>query len=260
MNNNNDFREGFIFYKGYYESCIYLPEDERLIYLQSLIEIGLYDSNSDTKEQKLIDFENNFNKICEKCKEIPYVLAILMSNKANLKKTYEKYLNGCKGGEYGKLGGAPIGNKNACKNNPKTTPKEKENENENITLNITENNNVIEDSFIIPSDTTITCHFGIYDNVVITNKHFANLKNTIKKRFISYDKNFTDCIAEKIINELSSNIERGKAPIFCEDNINEHFNILCKYLGQKCKPEIIERFINEMKEEYNLSSLALKKY
>lgn len=56
----------------------------------------------------------------------------------------KKYRSGKKGADYGKLGGAPAGNKNAQKNNPKTTPKQPQNNpngNPKTTPNVNENVN-----------------------------------------------------------------------------------------------------------------------
>jgi len=279
MNINNNFREGFMFYKGYHDSCLYLNDNEQLIYLLSIIKIGLYDSPAESKEEKLADFEANFFQVIETCKASNNVLAILMSNRANLKKTYEKYLNGCKGGEYGKLGGAPFGNKNACKNNPETTPKEKENKNINININknenINKNNNIEEDidyigyskgidtlsekesSFI----TTIPKEFyylGSYKNVIIPYETLDKIIQTVRKKFISYDENFEYSIIKQIAEELSINIETGKAPCFDKNNPYQHFELLGKYLGQKCKQEFVHRFIKEVKQEQGLVSLSIK--
>lgn len=117
-------RDSFTFYASYFEGVELLPEGEQLIMLKAIINFAL----------KGIDppvFEG-YSKL-------------MWTNVAPfLKANIQRYVNGCKGGEYGKLGGAPKGNQNARKqprNNPetraKTTPKQGQN-NPETTPNIKE--------------------------------------------------------------------------------------------------------------------------
>ena len=74
-----------------------------------------------------------------------YVLECIWDSIApQIDANYQRFLNGCKGGIFGRLGGAPKGNGNARRdkqpqNNPKTTA------NDNVTVNENNNVNVNED-------------------------------------------------------------------------------------------------------------------
>lgn len=71
------------------------------------------------------------------CQDKVFLEAIWDTIRPQLYANHKRYLNGCKGAEYGKLGGAPKGNQNARKdkqpqNNRKTTPNVNDNVNDNV--------------------------------------------------------------------------------------------------------------------------------
>lgn len=119
-------RESFVFYRSFYESIKRLPERAQLSLFHAVVEYGL--------NQVAPDFTG--------ISQQPFVEAIFAGIRPQLDANHKRFLNGCKGGEYGKMGGAPKGNQNARKdkqpqNNPKSTPNVNENENENVNVKVT---------------------------------------------------------------------------------------------------------------------------
>ncbi len=111
-------REGFVFYGSYFEALQGLSDASQLNLYRAIVTKSLYDN-----EIELNGIEKN--------------LFALM--RPQIEANIRKYVNGCKGGGYGKLGGAPKGNKNAEKqpqNDPITTPNVNENANENSKVNV----------------------------------------------------------------------------------------------------------------------------
>ena len=126
-------RDSFIFYRSFWEALKQCPSDVRL---------RLYDA--------IADYALNFNKP-EGLEGVAAIVFPLIE--PQITANNKRYINGCRGGEYGKLGGAPKGNQNAAKatpnkpqnnpkeqpkqprNNPKTTPNENVNVNENVNDN-----------------------------------------------------------------------------------------------------------------------------
>ncbi len=110
-------RDSFIFYRSFFEAIDGLPvENQAHIYKA----ISGYALNGELIE---LDVWEN---------------AVFKTIKSQIDANNERFLNGCKGGEYGKLGGAPKGNQNARKkkqpennpqNNPKTTHQKNEGKN-----------------------------------------------------------------------------------------------------------------------------------
>lgn len=118
-------RESFVFYRSFYDSIGRLPERAQLALFRAVAEYGL--------DQVVPDFSG--------IPQQPFVEAIFAGIRPQLDANHKRFLNGCKGGEYGKMGGAPKGNDNARKdkqpqNNPKTTPNVNENENVNVNGNV----------------------------------------------------------------------------------------------------------------------------
>ncbi len=135
-------RDSMVFYRSFMEATDYLPPESYKKVFQ-MVFLYAFDGVEPLNDQS-----------------IEFSLFTLIRPQIDANNT--KYINGCKGGEYGHLGGAPKGNQNARKqpqNNPKTTPKQplnnpkttpndndnvndNENVNENETENGTENGNV----------------------------------------------------------------------------------------------------------------------
>ena len=112
-------RESFVFYRSFREAINKCPDEVQTILYQAVADYAL--------DQVIPDFAGVGDQ--------QFIEAIWMLIKPQLDANHQRFLNGCKGGEYGKLGGAPKGNQNARKkqpqNNPKTTRNVNENDNEN---------------------------------------------------------------------------------------------------------------------------------
>ena len=115
-------RDSFIFYRSFYEAIDgLLTENQAHIYKA----IFCYALNGETIE---LDVWEN---------------AVFKTIKSQIDANNERFLNGCKGGEYGKLGGRPKKNESGKKpqENPKETPN-KPQENPKETPNVNDNDNV----------------------------------------------------------------------------------------------------------------------
>ena len=108
-----------------------LGDKARLKLYDSVVKLGLCCAESETE----------LNQVCTEIEtslaQNRNVLAQFLLIKPQIISNFKKFINGTKGKEYGVLGGAPEGNKNASKNNPKTTP------NDNVNVNVNDNVNVI---------------------------------------------------------------------------------------------------------------------
>ncbi len=124
--------DSFVFYGSFYEAIRELPPDNQ---------VNIYNA--------VFNYAFNGNEL--ELKGIEKAIFLLI--KPQLDANRVKYENGCKGGEYGNRGGAPVGNQNARKkqpqnngdidfetnettpkqpqNNPKTTPNDNANVNDN---------------------------------------------------------------------------------------------------------------------------------
>ena len=94
-------RNGFVFYRSFRDSAKVLPEEEQLPFLWAIADLAL-----DNKEPN----EEDFSAIGK---------ALWRAIKPSIEKERRRFENGCKGAEFGKLGGAPSekmkGNQNARK-------------------------------------------------------------------------------------------------------------------------------------------------
>lgn len=119
MDENVKPRESFVFYRSFADSIDFLPANLQLPIYKAIAHYGLDREEPDFSEQE----------------DRAFLMALWAGIKPQLDANFQKYLNGCKGGKYGHLGGAPKGNTNARKqpqNNPKTTPNDNVNENDNV--------------------------------------------------------------------------------------------------------------------------------
>lgn len=121
-------RESFIFYSSFAQAASLLGDKARLKLYDAIVKLSLSCAESETE----------LNQVCSEIEtslaQSRTVLAQFLLIKPQIISNFKKFLNGCKGAEYGAFGGAPKGNKNAKKNNPETTP------NENVNVNVKENN------------------------------------------------------------------------------------------------------------------------
>ncbi|MFR9603837.1 MAG: DUF6291 domain-containing protein [Rikenellaceae bacterium] len=115
---NTEHRDSFVFYNSFKQAIDELEDAQQLLLYQSISTYALY-----RQEPEL-----------EGITKVVWVLI-----KPQLDANWRKYEKGCRGGEHGKLGGAPNGNQNAKKqpqNNPKTTPNVNDNDNVNVNVNV----------------------------------------------------------------------------------------------------------------------------
>ena len=89
-------RDSFIFYRSFHEALKQLPDDVRLQLYDAIAEYAL--SGGESKPM---------------LSGVALSLWILIE--PQLRANIQRYNNGKKGGDYGKLGGAPKGNKNATR-------------------------------------------------------------------------------------------------------------------------------------------------
>lgn len=124
-------RDSFIFYSSFAQAAALLGDKARLKLYDSIVKLSLSCAENETDLNRLC------NEIESSLAQSRNVLAQFLLIKPQIISNSKKFLNGCKGAEYGAFGGAPKGNKNAKKNNPETTP------NDNVNVNVNENDNDI---------------------------------------------------------------------------------------------------------------------
>ena len=102
-------KDSFVFYRSFYESLIGMKKEEQADCLMTLCEYAL---NGET--------DGPINP------PTPRAGMFLKLVKPQIEANNRRYENGCKGGEYGKLGGRP----KKPQENPKQTPNDNENDND----------------------------------------------------------------------------------------------------------------------------------
>lgn len=224
-----------------YKSILTSVEDiktkkEALFYLKSVIKLSLFgEIILNNKEESLNKYDIFAKEILENAEKNKYFLAkIGLTNYIpNARKCFEKYLNGINGKDFGKYGGAPTGNRNACKNNPKTTPDiEEEKEEEKEKRNI---DNIEEEQ-----DIFITHRYGFNGNVILTQNDINRLNDFLYRQISTYQSIEQNCVPKVlkyIIDELDRNIESGKEQNYDNKHPIMHYQILQRYINQKLKTE-----------------------
>lgn len=118
--NQKDERTSFVFYRSFFEAAQELDIAEKALLYDAIINYGLFNQQPD-------------KRICDK-----HIIAMFKLIQPQIDKNYERYENGKKGAEYGKLGGRPP------KNNPTKTPKKPLNnptKTPNVNVNVNPNEN-----------------------------------------------------------------------------------------------------------------------
>ena len=256
-------------YKSYLETIDTIKSrKEKYFYLKSVMELSLFGEKiSENLQENLKNYDEFSKKILENLdkNKMFFSKIALMNLIPNAKNSYKGWLNGEKGKEYGILGGAPLGNQNARKNNPETTPdieeekdieKEKKNKIENIEEDISEENNTPSRSpkgesgvMYIPNSTNLK-RYGYNGHVVLTEQNIVTLRAYFYQqlsRYIHIDENTAFKGLQVIIDELDRNIEKGKENEFTsESNPIEHYQLLQRYIQQKLKTENINDFVDSL--------------
>lgn len=119
-------RESFIFYRSFFSAISALPDEEQLSLYRAIAEKGL-----NGKEPELFGIAKGMYELI----------------KPQIEANEKRYLNGCKGAEFGKRGGRPKKNSAETPKKPHTNPKETPNVNENVNGNVNDN----ENDFIFPT-------------------------------------------------------------------------------------------------------------
>lgn len=123
-------RDSFIFYSSFAQAAQTLGDKARLKLYDAVIKLGLCCAENVTELERVC------NEIETSLAQNRNAFAQFLLIKPQIIANFTRYLNGKKGKDFGMLGGAPKGNKNASKNNPKTTP------NVNVNVNVNENDNI----------------------------------------------------------------------------------------------------------------------
>ena len=189
-------KDSFIFYRSFFEAIKDLDDKKRLKMFDSIAKLALENEETD-----------DLNGVCKQ-------LFILI--KPQIMANNKRF-------EDGKKGGRP--------KKEKTTGffEKKPNENVNVNVNVNDNVNVVEEVKeetppASPAQNLIQNWYGEYSNVHLTDEQF----NKLKVNYIGSEK-----ILNELIEELSSNIVRGKAPPYDEKNENIHLAELRAYWKQK---------------------------
>lgn len=118
--------DSFVFYESFAQAASTLGDKARLKLYDAVVKLGLSCAEDEpTLNQVCADIESSLAQSRN-------VFAQFLLIKPQILANFKRKLNGRKGAEFGALGGAPTGNKNAAKNNPKTTPNVKGNANVNV--------------------------------------------------------------------------------------------------------------------------------
>ena len=124
-------RDSLVFYRSFYEAVRELPESDQASIYNALFAYAL-----DGEEPQLSGVQ----------------AAIFRLMKPSIDSNNQKSENGCKGGEYGKLGGRPPKNPKKTPKKPQENPKETPYEDEDVYEDVSVD--VAEDGFILADGTT----------------------------------------------------------------------------------------------------------
>lgn len=220
--------------------------------------------------EKIDDFEQKSEEIFEKYNEkyknskiLKGIKKVLIGITPNIRKSIEHNLNGAKGASYGKLGGAPKGNKNAQKKQPQNNPyidieQEREYKNDKEIYNEKDIDNEYDkemtDNFKSMgwSEKYKTYAYNLNEFFSSRYSNFCNeFVEIFNTYFVADKKESVITVMYELNNEITNNIKRGKIP---EPTTEEHrFNILIKYFNQKVKTNANKmRFVDDMQKKYDI--------
>ena len=176
-------RDSFIFYGSFLEALDELPPDIQLQVYQAVTRYAI---------------KGELSELTGIAK------AVFSLIKPQLDANTKRYNDGCKGGEYGKLGGRPAKNKDiknpsgVIDKNPTKTPNENENENENENVKVEVEEKKEEEIVEIKKQKELVNFYGEYGNVFLTQKSYDVL----------FALTMDEIILKTLINELSEAIAR----------------------------------------------------
>lgn len=235
------------FYKSYSSTFFKLQKkNDQNLYASILFELFFMDI------EKVEDFKQKTKEIFKKYGASNSVELALENAIPNIKKSIERQLNGAKGAPYGKLGGAPKGNKNAQKKQPQNNPyidmeKEIEIDNEYDIEHVEHETDfsLIESK---SSNDDVVDFYGEYKNVGLSKKQYQELLKTCG----------TQAFLNTIIKALDEDISLGRKDGYKDDYPMAHYILLNRYYRyRKENPEMFsESKSSEIKNNFSDCSYA----
>lgn len=205
-------KDSFVFYRSFSEAMAELTENDQLELYRAIVGYGL-----DADSPKL---------------ESPYLRMAWTLIKPQLDANWRRFENGCKGASCGKLGGAPKGNKNACKtrkqpqNNPKTTP------------NVNDNDNVNDKEKDVPDGTCLSASPELLKLQKWINKqlpHVAKIEQQITdKQLTRLLRDFDKDSVFSTLRDMDNYRKGGKSVEKCYNNV---YRTLLNWLKRNDKKE-----------------------
>lgn len=235
------------FYKSYSSTFFKLQKkNDQNLYASILFELFFMDI------EKVEDFKQKTKEIFKKYGASNSVELALENAIPNIKKSIERQLNGAKGGPYGKLGGAPKGNKNAQKKQPQNNPyidmeKEMEIDNE-YDIEHLEHETDFSLKESKSSNDDVVEFYGEYKNVALSKKQYQGLLETCG----------TQAFLDTIIKALDEDISLGRKDGYKDDYPMAHYILLNRYYRyRKENPEMFsESKSSEIKNNFSDCSYA----
>lgn len=235
------------FYKSYSSTFFKLQKkNDQNLYASILFELFFMDI------EKVEDFKQKTKEIFKKYGASNSVELALENAIPNIKKSIERQLNGAKGAPYGKLGGAPKGNKNAQKKQPPNNPyidmeKEIEIDNE-YDIEHVEHETDFSLKESKSSNDDVVEFYGEYKNVGLSKKQYQGLFETCG----------TQAFLDTIIKALDEDISLGRKDGYKDDYPMAHYILLNRYYRyRKENPEMFsESKSSEIKNNFSDSSYS----
>lgn len=235
------------FYKSYSSTFFKLQKkNDQNLYASILFELFFMDI------EKVEDFKQKTKEIFKKYGASNSVELALENAIPNIKKSIERQLNGAKGAPYGKLGGAPKGNKNAQKKQPQNNPyidmeKEIEIDNE-YDIEHVEHETDFSLKESKSSNDDVVDFYGEYKNVGLSKKQYQELLKTCG----------TQAFLNTIIKALDEDISLGRKDGYKDDYPMAHYILLNRYYRyRKENPEMFsESKSSEIKNNFSDCSYA----
>jgi hypothetical protein len=200
-------KESFVFYSSFAKAAQMLGDKARLKLYDAVIKLGLCCAENETE----------LNRVCSEIEtsleQNRNAFAQFLLIKPQIISNFIKYINGKKGKDFGSLGGAPSGNKNAVKNNPKTTP------NENVNVNVNENVN----------DNILISHFNQFWSVYpkqragSREKAYKAFCKAIENKRATANQIISSCKAYAESEEVKRGFAKGCAAWLNDDRFNTNY-------------------------------------
>lgn len=230
------------FYKSYSSTFFKLQKkNDQNLYASILFELFFMDI------EKVEDFKQKTKEIFKKYGASNSVELALENAIPNIKKSIERQLNGAKGAPYGKLGGAPKGDKNAQKKQPQNNPyidmeKEIEIDNE-YDIEHVEHETDFSLKESKSSNDDVVEFYGEYKNVGLSKKQYQGLLETCG----------TQAFLDTIIKALDEDISLGRKDGYNDDYPMAHYILLNRYCRyRKENPEMFsESKSSEIKNNFS---------